>query len=88
MQNFDYSIPTKVYFGKGQVEKLSLLSQFGSRVLLCYGGGSIKKMGLYDTVLQILKQNQMSVFELSGIDPNPRIESVRQAPRACNASLA
>ncbi len=83
MQNFDYSIPTKVYFGKGQVEKLSLLSQFGSRVLLCYGGGSIKKTGLYDTVLQILKQNQMSVFELSGIDPNPRIESVRQGAQMC-----
>jgi alcohol dehydrogenase YqhD (iron-dependent ADH family) len=48
MNNFTYSIPTKIHFGKGQISHLSELSESGNKVLLCYGGGSIKKAGIYD----------------------------------------
>ena len=77
MENFYYSIPTKNYFGKGQIENLGkVVTEYGSRVLLVYGGGSIKKIGLYDKVQEQLKG--LAVTELSGVDPNPRIESVRE----------
>ncbi|MCW6665626.1 iron-containing alcohol dehydrogenase [Aerococcaceae bacterium NML191219] len=82
MENFVYDIPTKIYFGKGQIEQLpSLVSRFGKRVLLTYGGGSIKRSGLYDSVKALLRDCE--IVELSGIDPNPRIESVREGARLC-----
>lgn len=53
MQNFFYSIPTKIAFGKGAVEQLpDFVKEFGTKVLIVYGGGSIKRMGLYDTVIK------------------------------------
>ena len=72
MQNFDYQTPTRLIFGKGVVdEKLSeVMNQFGKKVLLTYGGGSIKKMGLYDKVKELLKDKD--IYELSGIQPNPK----------------
>jgi len=76
--NFDYSIPTKIFFGKDQIQKLpEQISIYGSRVLLVYGGGSIKKIGLYDKAIALLNEKQLGFWELSGVDPNPRIESVR-----------
>ena len=54
---------------------------YGSKVLLTYGGGSVKRIGLYDTVREILHQEGCTVFELSGIAPNPKIESVREGVR-------
>jgi len=84
MLNYIHNIPTKVYFGKGQIDKLDeSLKQFGKKVLLTYGGGSIKKNGLYDEVMNILKDNHYEVYELSGIDPNPRIESVYDGVKIC-----
>ena len=84
MLNYVHAIPTKVYFGKGQIDKLNeSLKQFGKKVLLTYGGGSIKKNGLYDEVMNILKDNDYEVYELSGIDPNPRIESVYDGVKIC-----
>lgn len=83
MNNFTYSIPTKIYFGKGQISHLSELAESGSSVLLVYGGGSIKKSGIYDTAMKILKDAGLSVFELSGVEPNPRIESVRKGVEIC-----
>lgn len=56
---------------------------YGKKVLLAYGGGSIKKMGLYDEVMRILKAEGCQVTELSGIAPNPRIESVREGVALC-----
>ena len=56
MNNFTYSIPTKIHFGKGQISHLSELSESGNKVLLCYGGGSIKKAGIYDEAVKILKE--------------------------------
>ena len=79
MNNFVYDIPTKVYFGKDQLSNLGAeLKSFGNRVLLTYGGGSIKRMGLYDKVVEEIRKAGLELFELSGIEPNPRIGSVRE----------
>lgn len=84
MENFIFQAPTKIYFGKGQIKHLDKeLSQYGKRVLLSYGGGSIKKIGLYQQVMDILGENGYEVFELSGIEPNPRIETVKRGVALC-----
>ncbi len=84
MNNFVYDIPVKVYFGENQLQHLGgELRKFGNRVLLTYGGGSIKKIGLYDAVMAELKKAGLEVFELSGIEPNPRIDSVRRGAQMC-----
>lgn len=91
---FTYSIPTKVYFGKGQLENLgSVVSSYGKNVLMVYGGGSIKKTGVYDTVCGQLSKYGINIFELSGIEPNPKVDSVRKGISICkdkniNAILA
>ena len=73
---------TQVYFGKGEISNLpAVVKQFGNRVLLAYGGGSIKRMGIYGKVKELLAGCE--VFELSGIVPNPRVESVREGARIC-----
>lgn len=80
---FTYNVPTKVYFG----DKLGLLGKelkkFGKRVLLTYGGGSIKTSGLYNRIAGILRDEGLEMHELSGIAPNPRIESVRRGANMC-----
>lgn len=84
MNNFIYDIPVKVYFGENQLHHLGEeLSKYGKRVLLTYGGGSIKKIGLYDAVVKEIKDAGLDLFELSGIAPNPRIDSVREGARMC-----
>lgn len=84
MNSFVYDVPVKVYFGENQLGHLGEeLGRFGKRVLLTYGGGSIKRMGLYDKVLDELKKGGFEVFELSGIEPNPRIDSVRRGAQMC-----
>ncbi len=84
MNNFIYDIPVKVYFGENQLGHLGdEVSKYGKRVLLTYGGGSIKKSGLYDAIMEELQKVGLEVFELSGIAPNPRIDSVRQGAEIC-----
>lgn len=84
MNNFVYDIPVKVYFGENQLGHLAdELKKFGSRVLMTYGGGSIKKIGLYDKVMEEMNKAGLEVFELSGIEPNPRIDSVRKGAQMC-----
>lgn len=84
MQNFHYNIPTQIYFGKGQIENLGEnLKKLSDKVLLVYGGGSIKKSGLYDKVTQQLKKAGITWEELPGVEPNPRIESVRKGVAIC-----
>ncbi|MBU3191430.1 iron-containing alcohol dehydrogenase [Clostridium bowmanii] len=84
MKNFNYSIPTKIFFGKNQIKVLgSEIKKYGSNVLLVYGGGSIKKSGLYDKIAGILKTNDINVWELSGVEPNPRVTSVRKGVQLC-----
>ncbi len=81
---FTYSIPTKIYFGKGQLNSLgNVISDYGKKVLLVYGGGSIKKTGVYDIVCSQLKQMKIQIYELSGIEPNPKIDSVRKGIAVC-----
>ena len=73
MNDFIFHNPDKVYFGKNQLEHLpEELLTFGKRVLLVYGGGSIKKSGLYDSVVRLLRARGMEIFELAGVEPNPR----------------
>lgn len=83
MQNFDYCTPTRLIFGKGIVEQLpQVMAQFGKKVLLTYGGGSIKKIGLYQKVMELLKD--FEIVELSGIQPNPKYDpSVLEGVRLC-----
>ena len=84
MKDFIYSIPTKVYFGKDQLSHLGEeASRFGKKVLLTYGGGSIKRSGLYDRVLDELRKADMRVWELSGIEPNPRHTTVQKGADIC-----
>lgn len=84
MNSFVYDLPVKVYFGENQLCHLGEeLSKYGKRVLLTYGGGSIKKIGLYDAVMAEIKRAGLEVFELSGIEPNPRIDSVRRGAQIC-----
>ena len=80
MNNFIYNIPVKVYFGENQLMHLGPeVKNFGTKVLVTYGGGSIKKIGLYDKVMHELKQMGLEIYEFGGIEPNPRIESVNAA---------
>ena len=83
MQNFDYMTPTRLIFGKEVIEKLpAVMSALGKRVLLTYGGGSIKKLGLYDKVISMLTDYE--IFELPGIQPNPKYDpSVLEGVRIC-----
>ncbi len=85
MKNFVYDMPIKVYFGKNELQSNlgKELAQFGKNVLLAYGGGSIKSSGLYDKIISELKASNMNIFEISGIDPNPRVESVIQGSEIC-----
>lgn len=85
MRSFEYRTPTRLIFGKGVIEKLpERMSAHGSRVLLVYGGGSIKKLGLYDKVRELLAS--FHVVELSGVEPNPKYAtSVLEGVRLCKA---
>ena len=81
--NFTYNTPTKLFFGKGSIKELpDVIGQYGNNVLLTYGGGSIKKMGLYDKVKELLKD--FNIIELSGIEPNPKYDpSVITGAKLC-----
>ena len=84
MNSFVYDIPTKVYFGENQLGHLGEeLSKYGKKVLMTYGGGSIKKSGLYDKVVAEIKKAGLELFELSGIEPNPRVSSVNAGAKIC-----
>ena len=77
MNDFMYYNPVRVHFGADAMSHLpEELGKFGANVLLTYGGGSIKRTGLYDRVLDALRAAGKSVYELSGIMPNPRTEKV------------
>lgn len=82
MDNFTYYVPTEIFFGKGMISKLApSIETYGNKVLLVYGAGSIKKIGLYDEILNQLAE--CKIYELPGIDPNPRIESVEKGIQLC-----
>jgi hypothetical protein len=84
MNDFIYDIPVRIYFGRDQLKNLGAeLKKHGTRVLMTYGGGSIKRIGLYDRVVKEIKEAGLQLFELSGIEPNPRIDSVRRGAQMC-----
>ncbi len=84
MLNFNIHFPTRIRFGRGKIEDLGKeILCYGNKVLLVYGGGSIKRSGLYDQILQIFQDNNITHVELSGVQPNPRISSVRQGVELC-----
>ena len=84
MENFTFWNPTKLIFGKGQLEQLKKeIPVYGKKVLLVYGGGSIKKSGLYDKIQALLQEIGAEVFELSGVEPNPRIATARKGVEIC-----
>ncbi|WP_047982076.1 iron-containing alcohol dehydrogenase [Ornithinibacillus contaminans] len=84
MDNFTYYNPTKLIFGKGQLAELpNQVKQYGKNVLVVYGGGSIKRNGIYDNVMAKLAEIDAVVFELAGVEPNPRISTVRKGVEIC-----
>lgn len=89
--DFTYCNPTKLYFGKNALEGLKReLPKYGKNVLLVYGGGSIKRNGIYDKVTAILKECGKTVAEDAGVMPNPTSDKLNEGcerARACNADL-
>lgn len=75
--NFSYSNPTRLYFGEDSLNYLGEeLGKYGKKILLVYGGGSIKKNGIYDQVVQILKDHGKDIYEDAGVMPNPTVEKL------------
>ncbi len=81
MNNFEFQNPTKVVFGKGSIAKLSELMYKGEKIMMTYGGGSIKKNGVYDQVMKALKG--FTVIEFGGIEPNPDYDTLMKAVEIC-----
>ena len=89
--DFSYCTPTRLYFGENALDNLAgELAEYGEKVLLVYGGGSIKRTGLYDQVVSILKESGKQIFEVPGVMPNPTLEKLYEgceAARTHNADL-
>ena len=84
MRDFVFENKTKIYFGKDQMCHLhEEVARFGKRVLMIYGGGSIKKIGLYDKIMAELQKGGATVFELPGVEPNPRHTTVNKGAAIC-----
>lgn len=85
LENFEYSAPTRVYFGKGEHKRIGkLIKERGfSNVLLHYGSGSIKKNGLYDEICGCLNSENINFVELGGVEPNPKLSLVRAGAKLC-----
>lgn len=84
MQNFVFHNPTKLIFGRDQLIHLKTeIVKYGSKILFVYGGGSIKKNGLYDNITQLLTEIDAEIFELSGVEPNPRLSTVQKGIEIC-----
>ncbi|MDY3360603.1 MAG: iron-containing alcohol dehydrogenase [Clostridium celatum] len=82
MENFSFKAYTEMIFGKGQITNLpEVISRYGKNILLAYGGGSIKRNGIYDSVKKLLKD--YNIIELDKIEPNPKIETVRRGVKLC-----
>ena len=87
--NFSYCNPTKLYFGKKSLNYLNdELSKYGKNVVLIYGGGSIKKNGIYDAVTALLKKNNKTVAEISGVMPNPTVAKLHEGIEIARAHKA
>ena len=88
MNDFIYQNATNVYFGRDQLKNLSNeLKLYGNKVLITYGGGTIKKIGLFDKVVNELNESDIEWLEFGGIEPNPRIETVNAAVALCKKRI-
>lgn len=84
VENFTFYNPTRLIFGRAQLEALTTeVPKYGKNVLVVYGGGSIKKSGLYDKVMQVLNSLELNIFELAGVEPNPRLTTVHKGVDIC-----
>ena len=84
MENFIYHVPTKIYFGKGQIASLKEeLPRYGKKALLVYGGGSIKRNGIYDAIRRLSEEAGIELLELPGVGANPRITTVYRGVELC-----
>jgi alcohol dehydrogenase len=84
MENFIFNNPTKIIFGRGTEQQVGQeVARYSHKILLHYGGGSIKASGLYDTVVKSLKENKVEFVELAGVKPNPRLSLVYEGIRIC-----
>ena len=81
MNDFIYYAPTKIFFGKDKHKDIGkIIKEYGyNNIMLQYGQGSIKKSGLYDEIMTSLKQYDINVVEMGGVEPNPKISFVREA---------
>ena len=84
MKNFEFQNSTKIIFGKDSEKKVGTeVKKYSSKILLHYGGGSIKKYGLYDRVISCLKKEDIGIVELGGVLPNPRLKLVKKGIGLC-----
>lgn len=84
MNDFVFHNPDKVYFGRNQMQHLpEEILKIGKKALLVYGGGSIKRNGLYDKITSLARDNGIELFELSGVEPNPRHSTVNKGAEIC-----
>jgi len=84
MIDFTFENPTRIHFGKDSLSQLAgEIKRYGTRILLVYGGGSIKRIGLYDQVMKILKDENAQVWEVAGVQPNPRLSLVYKGIDLC-----
>lgn len=87
MNNFTFQNPTKIIFGEGSLSKLGAeVAAHADKALIVYGGGSVKRTGLFDQVVAQLKEHRVETFELGGIEPNPRLSTVRKGIEICRAN--
>lgn len=84
MENFEFLSPTRIIFGRGVEQRVGAeTKKYSEKVLLHYGGGSIKRSGLYDKVVASLQEAGVKYIELAGVQPNPRLSLVREGIKIC-----
>jgi len=84
MENFQFLSPTKIIFGKDTEQEVGKITKkYSNKILLHYGGGSIKKFGVYDKVIRSLKESNIEFIELGGVQPNPRLSLVQDGIKLC-----
>ena len=80
MKDFTFFAPTRILFGKGKIAELpGQIKNAADKVLLVYGGGSVKRTGIYDTLTGLFKSAGIAWEELGGVEPNPKIQSLSRA---------
>ena len=85
MIDFTFENPTRIHFGKNALSHLAAeVKRYGTRILLVYGGGSLKRIGLYEQIMTILNSENAQVWEISGVQPNPRLSLVRKGIEICH----